>query len=86
MLGVGFVVKKNFKHLVMDFEAISTRICNLRIKGKFFNYTIINVYAPTEVSTEEEKENFYDVLQETYDESPSLLTYLLTNSMVQSPS
>ena len=46
MMGVGFVVKKIFKHLVMDFKAISTRICTLRIKGKFFNYTIINVHAP----------------------------------------
>ena len=52
LFGVGFIVK-NFKHLVMDFKAISTRICTLRIKGKFFNYTIINVHAPTEVSTEE---------------------------------
>jgi len=62
MLGIGFVVKKNFKHLVMDFKAISTRICTLIIKGKFFNYTIINVHAPTEVSTEEEKDSFYDLL------------------------
>ena len=70
LLGVGFVVKKNFKHLVVDFKAISTRICTLRIKGKFFNYTIVNVHAPTEVSAEEEKESFYD-LQKTYVESPS---------------
>jgi hypothetical protein len=49
-------VKKNFKHLVTDFKAVSTRICTLRIKGKFFNYTITNVHAPTEVSAEEEKE------------------------------
>jgi len=53
-LGVGFVVKKNFKHLVMDFKAINTRICTLRLKGKFYNYTIINVHATTEASTEEE--------------------------------
>jgi len=55
----------------MDFKAISTRICTLRIKGKFFIYTIINVHAPTEVSTEEEKGSFYDILQKTYEESPS---------------
>jgi len=71
MLGVSFVVKKNFKHLVMDFKAISTRIFTLRIKGKFFNYTIINVHAPTEVSAEEEKDSFCDLLQKTYEQSPS---------------
>ena len=67
LLGVGFVVKKNFKHLVMDFKAISSRICTQRIRGKIFNYTIINIHAPTEVSTEEEKESFYDLLQKTYE-------------------
>jgi hypothetical protein len=65
MLGVGFVVKKNFKFLVMDFKTISTRICTLRIKEKFFNYTIINIHATTDVSTEEEKENFHALLQKT---------------------
>jgi hypothetical protein len=70
VLGVGFVVKKIFQHLVMDFKAISTRICTLRIKGKFFNYTIINVHALTEVSAEEEKGSVYD-LQNTYEQSPS---------------
>jgi len=71
LLGVGFVAKKNLKHLVMDFKAISTRICTLRLKGKFYNYTIINVHTPTEVSTEEEKESFYDLLQKTNEECPS---------------
>ena len=81
MLGFGFVVKKIFKHLVMDFKAISTRIYTLRIKGKFFNYTIINVHAPTEVSTEEEKESFYDLLQKTYDESPSYDAKIIIGDM-----
>jgi hypothetical protein len=81
MLGVGFVVKKNFKGLVIDFNAISTRICTLRMKGKFFNYTIINVHAPTEVSTDREKESFYDLLQKTYDESPSYNAKIIIGDM-----
>jgi len=55
----------------MDFKAISIRICTLRLKGKFYNCTIINVHAPMGVSTEEEKESFYDLLQKTYEECPS---------------
>ena len=81
MLGVGFVVKKIFKHLVMDYKAISTRICTLRIKGKFFNYTIINVHATTEVSTEEEKESFYEHLQKTYDDSLSYDAKIIIGDM-----
>ena len=81
LLGVGFVAKKNLKHLVMDFKAISTRICTLRIKGKFYNYTIINVHAPKEVSTEEEKESFYDLLQKTYEECPSYDVKIVVGDM-----
>ena len=55
----------------MDFKAISIRICTLRLKGKFYNCKIINVLAPTEVSTEEENESFYDLLQNTYEDCPS---------------
>ena len=55
----------------MDFKAISKRICTLRLKGKFHNYTIINVHAPMEIFTEEEKESFYDLLQKTYEECTS---------------
>ena len=41
------------------------------LKWQLYNYTIINVHAPTEVSAEEEKESFYDLLQKTHEESPS---------------
>jgi exonuclease III len=70
-LGTGFVVKKKARHLIIGFKADSSRICTLRIKGKFFNYTIINAHAPTDVSEEEGKDEFYDVLEKTYEESPS---------------
>jgi exonuclease III len=38
MLGTGFIVSKKIKHLILDFQAKSHRMCRLRIKGKFFNY------------------------------------------------
>jgi len=80
-LGVGFVVKKNFKHLVMDFNAISTRICTLTLKEKFYNYAIINVHAPMEISTEQEKESVYDLLQNTYEECPSYDVKIVVGDM-----
>jgi hypothetical protein len=50
------------KPTIIGFEPVSHRICVLRIAERFFNCTLINVYGPTEDSDEEEKENFYEVL------------------------
>jgi hypothetical protein len=41
-----------------------------KIKWKFFNYTLINAHAPIEASDEEQKEEFYDALEDVYDRSP----------------
>jgi hypothetical protein len=53
--GTGFIVKNLCKHLVIVFKPFNPRICTLRIKGKFFNYTLINAYAPIEAADEEQK-------------------------------
>jgi len=45
--GVGFIVSKKATRSVLRFSLISERICTLRIKGKFYNITFVNVYAPT---------------------------------------
>ena len=61
-MGVGSVVKKKFKHLVTDFKALSTRICNLKIKGELLNYTRVvpkvmnNFFFACELGTAEEGE------------------------------
>jgi hypothetical protein len=45
-------------------------MCKVRIKGKFYNTTVINVYAPTENATEEQKEQFYEDLNRCCDQKP----------------
>jgi exonuclease III len=65
--GTGFLVHKDVLPSVMGFEPISDRSCKLRIKGKFNNITLINVYAPTEDSEEEEIEEFYSHLSNICD-------------------
>jgi endonuclease/exonuclease/phosphatase family metal-dependent hydrolase len=69
--GVAFVVEKNMKQNVLDFKAVDERICVLRIKTRFQNMSLINVHAPTEEKEEEEKEAFYQKVEETYDSCPS---------------
>jgi len=54
----------------LNYEAISDRICKIRLKGKFRNTTIFTVHAPIEVSEEQEKEDFYDNLDKCIDKVP----------------
>ena len=61
------MVKKEIAKNIMSFTPINEKICKIRLKGKFHNITVINVHAPTEEKTEEEKDKFYDDLQRTFE-------------------
>jgi len=43
---------------IIGFEAINERLCKIRIKSKYNNLTLINMYAPTEDTADTEKEKF----------------------------
>lgn len=62
--GVGFIIRKDLKQYIESYLGISERVAllNLDILGKKF--TIIQVYAPTEESDEEEVNIFYDTVYE----------------------
>jgi hypothetical protein len=53
--GPGFIIQKAAMIKVLGFEPISDRLCTLRVKGKFHNLTLINVYALTEDKEEDIK-------------------------------
>jgi len=61
--GTGFILLWRIVNNVIGFEAINERLCKIRIKSKYNNLTLINMYAPTEDKTHAEKEKFYDDLQ-----------------------
>jgi hypothetical protein len=65
IFGTGFLVGKRIGHTILDLKPISMRMCKLRLRGKFYNYSFICIHAPTEDKDEEEKENFYDELEKT---------------------
>jgi exonuclease III len=71
MFGTGFIVNKRIKkHLVTDFKAKTPRICKIRVRGLFFNYSLICVHVPTEEKDDDEKDTFYEDLDQIYEECP----------------
>jgi len=67
--GVGFIVTKKLRNYCMGFDPINERMCKLRIRGKFYNLTLISTYAPTEGAKDEVKEQFYEELNITLEQS-----------------
>lgn len=68
--GTGFIVNKKAKHLVIGFTPVNERMSCLRIRTRFFNCSLINIHAPTEEKSEDEKDAFYTLLEKTYDNCP----------------
>ncbi|XP_066956327.1 craniofacial development protein 2-like [Macrobrachium rosenbergii] len=64
--GVGFLINKNLQSNIEKFTATSDRVVSVTLRiSKRYRLTIIQVYAPTSVSSQEELDNFYDDLYTT---------------------
>ena len=62
--GVGFLIHRKLKGNIEEFHATSNRVASVTIRiSKRYKIRIIQVYAPTSVSSQEELEEFYDDLQ-----------------------
>ena len=60
--GVAIMVNKRVQNAVLGCNLKNDRMISLRLQGKPFNITVIQVYAPT--SNAEEAEQFYEDLQD----------------------
>jgi hypothetical protein len=69
--GTALLVESKFNHMVKNSTPINERLCVIRIKGRFSNYSLINIHAPTNDSEEEAKDQFYEQLEQTYAACPS---------------
>jgi exonuclease III len=45
--GTAFLVDSKINHMVINFTPINERLGVIRIKSRFFNYSLINIHAPT---------------------------------------
>ena len=58
--GVGLIVSDDMVKAVLMCESISDRIIIMRLKAAPVNILIVQIYAPCEYEDEEEKESFYE--------------------------
>jgi endonuclease/exonuclease/phosphatase family metal-dependent hydrolase len=64
------MMNKTMKGSLLDFEPQSNRICKIRLKGRFRNITVISAHAPTNDKHDQEKERFYENLEEICNRIP----------------
>lgn len=63
---VGFLINLKFKNYIIEIKVISGRIAILKLRIYQTYLVLIQVSAPTAVSTEDEIENFYELLNKTF--------------------
>ena len=62
--GVAIMVNKRVRNAVLGCNLKKYRMISVRVQGKTFNITVIQVYAPTSNDEEAEVERFYEDLQD----------------------
>ena len=62
--GAGIMVNKRVRNAVLGCNLMNDRVISVRLQGKSFNITVIQVYAPPSNAEEAEVEQFYEDLQD----------------------
>ena len=68
--GVAIMVKKTVQNAVLGCSLKNDSMISVRLQGKPFNITVIQVYAPTSNAEETEVEWFYEDLQDLLELTP----------------
>ena len=64
--GVAIAVNKRVRNAVLGCNLKNVRMISVRLQGKPFSITVIQVYAPTSNTEEAEVEQFYEDLQDLF--------------------
>ncbi|XP_062826436.1 uncharacterized protein LOC134296169 [Anolis carolinensis] len=75
---VVFIVNNKVVKAVIGFNPKNDRMISIRVQGKPFNITVIQIYAPTTAAEEVELDQFYEDLQHLLDNTPKRDIILIT--------
>ena len=68
--GVAIIINKRVQNAVLGCNLKNNRMISVRLQGKPFNITVIQLYAPTSNTEEAEIEQFYEDLQDFLELTP----------------
>ena len=68
--GVAIMVNRRVRNAVLGCNLKNDRMISVRLQGKPFNITVIQVYAPTSNAEEAEVKQFYEDLQDLLELTP----------------
>ena len=69
------MVNKRVRNAVLGCNLKNNRLMSVRLQGKPFNITVIQVYAPTSNAEEAEVERFYEDLQDLLELTPKKMSF-----------
>ena len=76
-MGVAIIVNKRVWNAVLGCNLKNDRMISVRLQGKPFNITVIQVYAPTSNTEEAEVKRFYEDLQDILELTPQKMSFSL---------
>ncbi|XP_068243595.1 uncharacterized protein [Palaemon carinicauda] len=79
--GAGFYLIKRAHGALMEFTPISSRIAKIRLKAKWFHIMILCLHALTEITDDDEKDEWYDHVQTEIDQIPRHNVLLILGDM-----
>ena len=68
---VSFLLNKRARNALLSYNAVNARIIAARFRGAPLNLAVVQVYAPTADSSDEEIERFYKDLEKVHNELPN---------------
>ena len=82
LYGCGFAIRGQMRDKVIRWNPVNERMCSIRIKGIFNNYSLICVHAPTDVEKDTNaKDIFYDQLDRVYESCPKYDTKIILGDL-----
>uniref|UniRef100_A0A803T9E3 Endonuclease/exonuclease/phosphatase domain-containing protein n=1 Tax=Anolis carolinensis TaxID=28377 RepID=A0A803T9E3_ANOCA len=75
---VAFIINNKVAKAVIGYNPKNDRMISIRVQGKPFNITVIQIYAPTTAAEEAELGKFYEDMQHLVDNTPKRDIILIT--------